>query len=455
MAQTFLNIGGQQVPVGNRPPGATNGLSRGSSPIFLRPPVGSFARGMNEGSYTGSTLAADGGTARHFFSTIKGCTCVQLVFSNYYNISNGESLPVGAPSLIVGATLEYPADTFYPVTFNGKNSATIDPGGIIISDPIAVDIPAAATPGTIFWTRTYVQIPQSTQMPIGPYAGNGPDGTHCGSNYLMLTGAGGTNNDGTDHRTTAGVAWQYKQGVYSYGPMVILGDIPNASLVAIGGILGDSIAFGAGDTPVSDYGYIARTLQANGIPYHAMARASELAANFAGAGRRYRMLQIQACTHIVCEYGTNDIAAGSTLAQIKGFLMSIWKSCAAKGCLVGQTTITPRTNSTDAYVTAANQTAFGGVPAKELIRQQLNAWLRAPYTAGAGNSALFDSAGALSTVFDVAILVEADLTNTLNPTGGVWQVIGGVAPTADGLHPSAAVHLALTNANVINPAFFV
>ena len=73
----------------------------------------------------------------------------------------------------------------------------------------------------------------------------------------------------------------------------------------------------------------------------------------------------------------------------------------------------------------------------EYERRQYNSWLRAPKSAGAGNSALYDSPD-LYSVFDAAAAIEVNSANTLTLNGGFWITTGtSNYATSDGVHPGA------------------
>lgn len=138
---------------------------------------------------------------------------------------------------------------------------------------------------------------------------------------------------------------------------------------------------------------------------------------------------------MLCAYGRNDVTGGQTLAQVQATLLSLWSGAAARGCKVFQTTITPRTTTTDNFLTLANQTADATDP----VRVALNTWIRAgspidPGTlaavavgtsgallAGATNHPLYANTAAPLGYVEVADTVESARNS------GLWKVIGTTA----------------------------
>jgi hypothetical protein len=115
---------------------------------------------------------------------------------------------------------------------------------------------------------------------------------------------------------------------------------------------------------------------------------------------------------------------------------------------VYQTTITPRTTSTDGWATVANQTVVAGCGQP---RTDLNAWLRAGAPVnGSGTPVAIGTAGAvpcpyLTGIYDAAATVE----DATDPTK--WKA--ATVLTGDGVHPNATGHALMAAA--INTAPFV
>lgn len=78
-------------------------------------------------------------------------TAICLKYTNTYQGGNGET-PNSNPISVVGA-IEYPTGSCYQVAFNGAQVGVIAGGYTILSDAIAITIPA----GAVFWTRCIAQ----------------------------------------------------------------------------------------------------------------------------------------------------------------------------------------------------------------------------------------------------------------------------------------------------------
>ena len=486
---------------------------------MLRKPPMLWSRCLNGGL---SSALDTSGTSRNSYTTVAACHDPEVLFANY-QVSTGE---IASPnSVLVSATLEYPANTFHRLTFGGKQFATIDPYSYLKSDLVAINLPA----NTPFWVRTYFQIqtpPASAPTvtagaggtlaaatyyykvtSVGPTGESGPSaeasavvsasGTATiswtaapnatsykvyratatgGEVYLTQTaafptsfvdtgaiapgaasppaaqrltvGPGAANavrageginypsasgGNGSDQTTTLGTAWETSQNNLTYAPVAILATPDAGFSVPVVALIGDSIMGGTND--LNDRGFAARALVAANIPYHYCARGGETVFAVSpltnNTGFRMRMAIVEGCTDAVSNYATNDFVGARTLAQVKADLLAFWGVLALRGVRVWQTTILPRTTSTDNWATAGNQT----VPTWEASRTALNDWLKDL----SGSGAMSQAAGALSGVFDIASTVEVNASNALTVNGGRWISNGTGFAYCDniGTHPSA------------------
>lgn len=375
------------------------------------------------------------GTSRSLHRMVADATDLRLVYSNWTTTSTGvDTDGNGATAPAVTASIEY-SGTIYRVTFGGKITATPDAGGVLISDPIALVIPA----GTLFYVRTYI---------------NSTDWYGNSASYAVANTGGWSTSD----LTAPGAAAVPDAVHWLFSPSAIIG-LPLSRSQASVGIVGDSIATGQGSTTAvySDppgatvsAGYIMRGLNL-GYGYINLARISDRAQNAAGNTWFRRLALLQFCSNVICQLGINDVLGSGgnrSLAQVQGDYLSIWKAAGARVPAVFQTTVTPSSASTDGWTTTVNQTANTG----NTTRVNLNNWLRAgaPIVAGAavavGTSgaitcAVYDSTRALvrsasglghplTAVFEVADLVESARDS------GLW-VVGA---TSDGLHPNNTGH---------------
>lgn len=313
------------------------------------------------------------GTARIPYYVAVAATDLRLVYNNWNSTSSGDQTP--AADLVLEAGIEY-AGTIYKVTFGGKTSVTINPGGVAISDPIAVKVTAAST----VYVRTYTS------------------GTGWYPNHRAWNDAGGSGGwTVTSNLTAAGsaaIADSVSGAVDMLGPTAILGTPVSGPVKTVLG-LGDSIMASLTDfqnnqpgvNTVSPMlgggGFLGRAAVAAGFGYINIGVKSDLAQFQFSAPGPYRRMQLSRfCRTALINYGTNDIAGGRTLAQVQADLIAFWTYLSGKGLRTFQTTILPRSaSSTDGWLTTANQTVTG----QEAVRTAFNDWLRdgAPMSGGA------------------------------------------------------------------------
>lgn len=367
-----------------------------------------------------------GGTARLAHVASRSVFGVSLAFSNWY--AGASNVETDSPNAItVRASIEAISTATIPVTFNGSKTVVIDPGATVYSDPVGVDI----AKGTTFYTRTFVSVTTGQKFPRGGYF---VTTATEGQNYANPAGAD-TTVSGT---TLSGVGLN----VRVFGPSAILGYTSNPGK-QVWGILGDSIASGSGD---SDGGYPQRALAGN-YAFQKVGFPGEPLVWNASQGkvrqRRVSLLTAAGITHAFFEYGVNSIGDVNLHANSVASWRTLWNG----GILVYQPTITPQTNSTDAWATTANQTLIK-TTAQEAARVTFNTWLRdgapidaadapqAPGTSGAGIIRAGQAGHPLAGWVDVASLAETALNS------GLWKL----GYTSDGTHPNATGAQALSAA---------
>ena len=153
------------------------------------------------------------------------------------------------------------------------------------------------------------------------------------------------------------------------------------------------------------------------------------------SARRRKLLSLG--RWLLINHGTNDIANSRTLVQVQAALTTIITMARARGMKIALETMIPRTTSSDAWATVANQT----LPAYESVRLAFNTWVRT----GAG--------GLVDLVVDTAATIDSGLVASAAATGK-WRPAGATGPyTADGVHPATIGHIAMATA--INPTLFV
>ena len=275
----------------------------------------------------------------------------------------------GAGNITLKAAVEV-GGVVYPVTFAGQLSIALAPGGLINSDPIPLELAA----GTQFFTRTEIT-PATTWHGNNAASVSAGAGGFTATTGLTVTGAGAI----ADSSST------------KFGPSAIYGS-PALSTAKQGVlIVGDSIGQGVGDLAagfvgrnvnpsISGGGFISRALC--GVAGQVQtAIPGEAATGFLSFANRFRRLTIaQHCGTAICEYGRNDVSGGRTFTQIATDLLALWTILNQRGLRVIQTTITPKSTSTDNWKTTGNQTKT----TDDAVRYLVNHWLRsgAPVSPG-------------------------------------------------------------------------
>ena len=378
------------------------------------------------------------GTGSSPFTVVADATGIRLAYGNWRTYLNGSTYfdADGPANVTIRASVEY-SGAVYPVRFGGKATYTIEPGGLVISDPLAINV----SKGTLLVTRTYIDGSAGTWYPTRmAYQGAGFGGWVANLDY---TSGSFTIPDSIGAR---------------FSPMAILGVAAGAPDPAF--IVGDSIANGTGDSQAFQGrsrtspaahggGYINRALNGEVGAVNSSYpgdRAFNVRPNL-GHYRRFSLMPY--CRVMICQHGRNDLVSGQTLAATQDSLLGLWRIGRLADLRVYQTTITPTTTSTDGWVTTANQTVTSPT-GYNLLRTQLNDWIRSgapisPTTGlavGSVDGALLagDVGHPLSGYWEVADIAETARNS------GVWKA----GYTSDGAHPnptgaaalSAAVNLA-------------
>lgn len=347
------------------------------------------------------SVSLSDGTINNYTYKIKhrvpyACTDIQFVYGNFYSSINSPFDIDGPNDITVKASIEYNG-SIYPLTFGGADSCTITPGAIEYSDPIDLNFPN----NTFFHSRNYVTVATGGKWPIGVFT-------------ITADDEGVTAGD----KTVSGTMYPNTNGALT--PLAIIGKVKSDKPSLF--LLGDSIMWGAGDSP-KFLSYVVRGLD-NRVPFTNYGLSSDTAVNFLGP-RKYKFLASKHYTHAICNLPVNDISANATLDQLKDRLINIWGKLELRGMKVFQTTITPRTTSTDSWATTENQKIFNA--AQNSIRIALNDWIR---TCPASLSGFFEA---------------ADTAETARGSG-IWKA----GYTSDGLHPNTTGHTAIGSCIDVN-----
>lgn len=375
----------------------------------------------------------------HFIRS--GTTEIRLVYMGYYN--NNAAEQVLPNPVTFTASIENPALNFFgQICANGNPTMTLYPGGILITDPIPVDIGSS-----IPYFRHFATVTAGGSYPTSVLFNNS---TWSGSE-LQTTST-------TDATQSAQMGFAYASNAFEFNfcQCAIIGKQLKRTPVILGD--GDSIMQGTGTNSYLSRGWLISIidgLYANGnIGYPGnTASNSTLSQN-----NKSRMLFADWADGVIEDFGTNDFAGNATHAATAAFRIERWSQYARRGLSVAACTVFPRSTSTDNFLTEANQTPLTAWLAGGNA-QLHNAWIRdgAPMTgtlaagyvaAATGSNAVgvirAGQAGhVLSSVFDQAIALQGTKVGTWQ--GNATQV------TPDGIHVTDN-GVALIHANAVNAA---
>jgi lysophospholipase L1-like esterase len=332
---------------------------------------------------------------------------VELLFGNF-----GQGLNADGPSdITLTLGIEYPAGQVMPVFWRAwQRSLTLIPGAVAGTVPMPASIPAGAT----WWLRIYGAVPtggtwtQSWEV-MQPAEGSGADfGTGVDKS---LTGTIPTLFGWAPITPLAVLGKPAHGGAAAYGPRA------GKRVKALAG-LGDSIMEGLGDNVVSGgsgyRGWFPRGCTTAGMPWVRAARSGNRFIDFDTTTEQVRRCySFVGCQAVVCNFATNDLNGGATLATLQSLAAALAATIKRMGLKYIPVTMTPRTNAT-------NNGYYGSDDAtKWQTRLDYNTWLRTnPFGDG---------------IYDAAVVVE----DPARP--GYWL---SAAPS-DGLHPSEAQHTAI------------
>jgi hypothetical protein len=341
-------------------------------------------------------------------------SALKIIVPNWY-VSNPGFTESGNPGTsTVYASVEYPAGTFHQITFSGSTSVTMASGAQATSDWCNVSIPASASFfirlfGTNSTGILYIQSTSAGTNAENPAVGEAFQVAPSGLSNLTMSGTVTDLNNGSGSQ-------------YSFHPLAIIGMTTKPSVMCIG----DSRCWGVGDSydTTCDLGEICRSIGKMFAYVNFGVPADQ--ANLFVASNAKRLAMAQYASHIVSEYGVNDMyVAGRTATATLASLAQVRAQFPNKPFF--QSTISSVTSSSDSWTTTANQTINGNV---------------GPYLA-AVNDGIRAGNGGITGYFDVADQTMSSRDSLL------WSVTGG-AHTADGLHANALGYATILNSGAVN-----
>lgn len=388
-------------------------------------PIGSFSHNLSASAGrapgTAFTGALNGVSWRFQQVSPVSVPAIRLVYSNYFaNATPAGELPA-LNDIYVRARPWYHATSKRgpEVFFGGESLVRIPSQRVVVSDPVAFAVTAVIPFDTITYagvTGTTNVIPTSSgplQTGINPSSQEGTAAEDVTQSLFAATNPGSSSFLG-------------------YGEAVVLGYTGTSPIKSIN-CTGDSIPTGSGDaggqrngvagwcvraannsnTPASVY---PPTAPRFGLIVTAV--AGETMSNFLNTDQnRTRVALGSLASTTISDLGVNDLADSLvTLKANKLLEAALW---ASQGQKFVTTTITPRTTSTDAWTTVANQTVISA----ESRRTGFNDWLLD--TSASGFVAQAAAATGLPRsqfgVFDAAGAVEVNSANVLTRNGGFWK----------------------------------
>jgi hypothetical protein len=358
------------------------------------------------------------GTSRRGYIAVTACTDLRLVFCNWLNTGtlttpNYKDLD-NTTAVAFTASIEDAAGNIYRVTVRGDPAITMGAnGGWVQTDPL----PLTLNQGDIFYVRTFMTAGQSW-YPTG-----------LAQNSGNSTGSGGwvVTTDLTASGTVTDSSF-----AYLFMPSIITGTHLDGDKPVLG-IIGNSISQGAGDggfaqpttgvnvaqPGLGSNGYLSRACRAAGIPVINAATSGDNVANFVQlpfSVPRRRFLTD--ATTIWGHDARNDISASTVLATHQANFITEWFRHSRKGQRVLIGTVTPRTTSTDLFL--SNQSASGN----ESTRVLWNNWIRdgAPMVGGVA-AAVGTTPAVRIGATGHPVTAYFDVADTAEPTrdAGVWK----------------------------------
>lgn len=382
--------------------------------------------GLSDATQYGTGSVALGGTAVVRHKVIRTGAILRLVYTNFYPTSSAGATETDSPNdITVHASVEpVNGGTRIPVRVSGKIEFIVPAGGMVVSDPIGIDVKK----GDYFWSWTWVSVSSGQKFPRGGFAATAANGE--GFNY-PTTAAVGTDVTLSGSRPTTA-------NNYVYGPAAILVEPVDPGKAVIG-LVGDSISAGTGD---NQYGFVERWLADNyslqRVPYPSEQMYKWVDNNGSTRYRRAALLGLAGVTHILAGHIRNDISTSIATLMQKAINYWTFLDRIAPG-KVWAWTCTPYTSSTDSWATVANQSPFS--PTDEVNRIDYNTWLRdgapmnpttrVPVAVGASGVRVGEAGHPLAGYLDVADIAESARDS------GKWKVTGSTAWTADGIHPNS------------------
>lgn len=368
--------------------------------------------GAGQGSATAGTFGVAARIA-HTNRTGKDVVSLAPVFAHYapsggVEANTATDLSVKCALEPLGTVADQTTNTPQRVYANGTETYTVSKRGVLVGS----EVQCAITAGATFFERTGV----TTIGTNGNYARSqlARGGT---AQWGANTGEGVSNSD----LVLSGSVAANTSSAYSASLM--LGRLADGTIGPSISIIGDSKAVATDD---EGYGP-----NAGGWAYraciswpgggHAIA-GEKLRDTLTASGFLARFELTKYATHILDEYGTNDVGAGDSVATMQANFLASALRFMRRGQNYIKATVPPLTDSTNGWFDVAGQT----VRANEANRTAINSWIRDTSANGfvaqanAQVAALGSLAGWADFV-DPCLGIEVNAANVLTLNGGFIQ----------------------------------
>ncbi len=355
---------------------------------------------------TGSTWLST--RSFHYARTDIAAGTLRVVWGNYFAAlaTNVETDP-GAATF--KAAVEYPAGTIYPCTFNSAATATIAGLTDAVTDGCGPAIPNGAR----FFVRV-LYVNSKGVLDVG-----GQPGYYAADEGLA-------NGSGTPVDLVNSGTYPVLGSNVGFRPLAIVAPTTRASVC----IAGDSRATGSEDyitDAAGDIGEIARSVGPS-LAYAKLAVTGSTGAS-ALANFSNRLRIVSYCSHVIDEYGLNDMGFGP--------LSAVVSTRTALAAMFGKptwgTTLPPVTYSIDNWSTTAGQTQRTDTrPFNALVRQGI-----------AGEAGYFDVAHGIDPRESGLWPVAADLSATVGTP---------YYSTPEGLHENPTGNVIIHASGVVDPS---
>lgn len=375
---------------------------------------------------------------RHYTGT-QPLTELRAVFAGYFvdsaTSANGQTCrEVNASnSHIVRCNIELNGVSV-PVTFAGLRDGVVEPGDpCYMSDPV---FPAQFgleefAPNTLFWLRAEREYAVGAATMLHQTATNTT--AIAGERFFAGAATATSQLDAVGEMVTTG-GWTAQ--AHLWFPLCFVGRPAKKmmSVITLGASIENGVSDGYGDGLNGSGGYMRKMLANVGgkkIARLHLAKSGETAKSFVNNSEKRRYM-LRFATHVFSGHGGNDYSTGETLANTQTCWTQIWALCREAKNIVHleHYALSPKSTSTDGWVTVANQTPRAGYEMGGAWRDAGNDWCQAQ-TVTNENLDGFVNLGPSQTD-----PVRRDL----------WRADLG-KPTDDGFHPNKPIADAMAAAN--------